>query len=300
MQSDDKNYPPESDGDFYDFFANFIEKRKPRITIGTLRNYRSELSKIKKFRPRLLFSEITMDFIGEYEKYMLCKLNNKPNTVSKTLRKIKTVLRNACVRGKMAHDPFQGIRLLNEHTTREYLNWEELDRLEQLLDRTQRSMIKKVLRPFLFACYTGLRFQDVAQLGPQHIHEGMIILNLHKTRETVRIPLNKKAISLLHDPYNGRFFLLPCNGKTNLVLKHAMKQAGITKKVTFHVSRHTFATLSLNLGIPMEVVSRLLGHNDIQTTQIYAKVMDTTRVEMMKKWNEARFENFVPCLNPGY
>ena len=82
-----------------------------------------------------------------------------------------------------------------------------------------------------------------------------------------------------------KIFKVITNQKTNEFLKDIMKTAGIQKTISFHCARHTFATVGLTVGIPMEVISKLLGHRDLKTTQIYAKVIDTLKIKEMEKWN---------------
>jgi integrase/recombinase XerC len=187
--------------------------------------------------------------------------------------------------GLLSHDPFIGHRMSNAPTSREALNWEEIEKIEKLQHSTLKENQMNVLRGFLFACYTGLRFIDVRRLEWGHIVNGVIVMQMSKTGAVVRIPLSKKAAALLSEG-DSPLFRLYKNFETNVLVKSLMVAAGISRKVTFHISRHTFATLSLNMGISMEVVSGLLGHANIKTTQIYAKILDKTREEMMKKWDE--------------
>jgi integrase/recombinase XerC len=113
----------------------------------------------------------------------------------------------------------------------------------------------------------------------------MLVIQMSKTGSMVRIPLSKNAASLINSR-QGFLFKLYKNSKTNMLLQRLMKLAGIKKRVTFHIARHPFATLSLNMGIPMEVLSGLLGHTNLKTTQLYAKILDKTKVNMIKKWDK--------------
>ena len=158
-------------------------------------------------------------------------------------------------------------------------------KIEELDATSLKDNQKNVLRAFLFSCYTGLRFKDVSRLCVEHIVNGVIELQTSKTGSVVRIPVSKKALALIEGKTSSLFKLYQ-NHKTNKILGQLMILAGLSKKVTFHISRHTFATLSLNMGISMEVVSELLGHTSIRVTQLYAKILDKTKVEMMKKWDE--------------
>ncbi len=151
------------------------------------------------------------------------------------------------------------------------------------------------MRYFLFACYTGLRYQDIKDFRFKDIQinkdkDGndikVISLIQYKTKEEVRIPVIGKAEKLL--PKEGlaqqTVFRVLTNQQTNSHLKRIAEASQINRDITFHESRHTFATISLDKGIRIEVVSKLLGHRDLKTTQEYLKVMDRLKIESMKKW----------------
>jgi site-specific recombinase XerD len=137
---------------------------------------------------------------------------------------------------------------------------------------------------FLFSCFSGLRFSDVNGLTwgkLQKDNEGNTFINYvqKKTNKQEYLPVAQKAIQYLPERPakandNDIVFKLPSGGYVNMVLKQWAITAGITKHLTFHVARHTNATLLLSLEVPIETVSKMLGHSDIQTTQIYAKVIN--------------------------
>jgi site-specific recombinase XerD len=141
---------------------------------------------------------------------------------------------------------------------------------------------------FVFSCFTGLSYADMAKLGPQHLHLGddgekWIIIDRTKTDTRCQIPLLQKAKSILKKYANNpechsKGLLLPVhsNQKMNSYLKELADICGISKNLTMHVARHTFATsVTLNNGVPLETVSKILGHNSVKTTQIYARVLES-------------------------
>ena len=143
---------------------------------------------------------------------------------------------------------------------------------------------------FIFSCYTGLSYVDVCELTPENIRLSFdgnlwIIKKRHKTSVTSNIRLLDIPKSILQK-YDGKLpngKLLPVisNQKMNDYLKEIATVCGINKKITFHVARHSFATLSISYGVPIESVSKMLGHTNIRTTQIYAKIIDTKLSEDM-------------------
>ena len=148
--------------------------------------------------------------------------------------------------------------------------------------------MKNTLKCFLFSCYSGLRYQDLFNLKYSNIADGFIDIEMEKTNETLRIPLSSKALKLIgHEKHKttDKVLNVYTNQKVNDYLKVGLTLAGIKKNMSFHCSRHTFASISLNLNIPLNVVSKLLGHNDLKTTLIYAKLDEQTKVDEMKKWD---------------
>lgn len=149
-------------------------------------------------------------------------------------------------------------------------------------------MERDILRYFLFACHTGLRYSDLKTFSKDAIINDAIHRRMHKTGYLVTIPLSKKAKIFIPDTsFNDcRIFRIYCNKVTNRVLKNIGTELGLAQKFTCHCARHTFATVSISLGIPIEVVSKLLGHTSIRTTQVYAKIVDTVKIKEMKKRDE--------------
>jgi len=178
-------------------------------------------------------------------------------------------------------------RLKKPDSSREYLTIEDIKQL------VQTQCAKKVVKQaFLFTCYSGLRFSNVRGLkwgDFQKDNEGKNVIKYRqtKTKKYEYLQVSEDAMKYLPER-NGAddedaVFRLSNNFATNQVLAGWVLAAGIKKRVTFHVSRHTNATLLLSLGVPIEVVSKLLGHSDIRTTQIYAKVIDQNKREAVSR-----------------
>ena len=170
---------------------------------------------------------------------------------------------------------------------REYLT---IDEVKQLVKTPCRKPIIK--NAFLFSCFSGLRFSDVRTLTWGQImidNEGQQVIKFtqQKTNKPEHLQLSNEALKFLPERNEAKnsdiIFPLQKNGYMNETLKCWILAAGITKRVTFHVGRHTNATILLSLGVPIETVSKILGHSDIHTTQIYAKVIDKNKREAVSK-----------------
>jgi len=267
---------------------------KGKIKTSTERQYRCEITKLKLFKQNLNFSDINYNFIQLYEQYMRNTLNNKTNTVNKTFKKFKRIIKLAIYKEKIKHNPFEKYVNKKAVAHREFLYLNELDNLKEFLKSNKlKEYQKNVLQYFLFCCYTGLRYEDIKDLKFSDIielesGEKIIIVKQHKTEERVSVPLKNNALELMPKDYTykeQKIFKVACNQVVNRQLKDIFKIAKIEKKLTFHCSRHTFATNALTLGIPIEVVSSMLGHTYIKTTEIYAKVIDALKIKEMNKFN---------------
>jgi integrase len=168
-----------------------------------------------------------------------------------------------------------------------------VDEVRRLSDTPCR--IENVKLAFLFACFTGLRLSDVKQLIYNSLHrdsngETCILFRIKKTRKPDCLQICREALKFVpaRNDFlpNERMFLLPSDVTVNKTLKQWAAAAGIDKKITFHVARHTNATLLLSLGVAIETVSKILGHSDMKTTQIYAKVIDKNKREAVNRLND--------------
>ena len=274
--------------DFYSFALDYIESFKNKYAESTYKMMVSEINKLKRFSPLLTFDEIDYDFIYRYEIYLRNILKNQPNTVAKSLKKIQLFINVAIRKGILASNPVSYYKVKTIPSQRAFLNVEELQILEHLYNNKEiKQNMRETMRCFLFACYTGLRYSDIRMLDYKSITDNCIQLVQCKTGTQVSIPLSNKAKRLIdQSQHSGRVFTVYSNMKTNEHIKWIIDKAIINKKTTFHSARHTFATISLNIGIPIEVVSKLLGHVDIKTTLIYAKLFEKTKFEHMEKWNK--------------
>ena len=198
----------------------------------------------------------------------------------------------------MTHNPFRKFKISFKKSDRAYLNAEELQSFEDVIAPCAR--LEKVKDVFIFACYTGLAYVDIKSICSHNMITGIdgkewLIGNRGKSGIRYTLPLLPKALEiyLKYKPFVSSDLkdpILPVmsSQKTNDYLKEIAKLCGITKPISFHSARHTFATtVTLVNGVPIETVSKMLGHADISTTQIYARVIDqkiaTDMNELMEK-----------------
>lgn len=279
-----------ADSSFYDFCTDEIRHmREAGCSKETQRSYTSYVSKLKKFKAELSFASITSELIRSLDANMV-SLGNKQNTRQKMFAFINTMLNNAKKAGIVSSNILErNIPVKKKEGQRHFLTPEELKSLEKLLKRNLS--LKPVLEYFLFACYTGLRYSDLREIRHKNIEkidgQSHLRIQMHKTKDEVLIPLIPKAIALIpRDPFtiHQKIFKVRCNQVTNRDIKKLITKAEIKKTITMHCSRHTFATVALSLGIDIMVISSILGHKDLKTTRIYAKILNKRKISEMKKW----------------
>lgn len=275
---------------FTDYIMNYLNTNKPRLRIESWWSYKSQITKLLKFKPHISFADITEKFINDYQYYMLSTLGNNENTVSKSLRSLRTFVNIAMRYGHIKNNPFKYVTIKKVDGKRDFLSLDELNKIANAYFdyKITDVMEREIVRYFLFSCYTGLRYSDLRSLKNSSIQGNYVHINMHKTGYRVNIPLTQKAIQLLPETSQSDLhsvFRVYCNKVTNRILKQIGPRHGIQKKLTCHVARHTFATVSITLGIPIEVVSKLLGHTNLKTTQVYAKIVDSVKEREMEKWN---------------
>ena len=271
------------------------------VTRGQHQVYNVLIKHIKQFSgEQTTFKQITKEYCSDFINY----LNTTENTIFKKgvsdvftsgllsentkygyIKTLNVALNKAVREDILTHNPLKLLpgqeRPKRQLDNREYLTIEEV---KQLVKTPCRKPIIK--NAFLFSCFSGLRFGDVknltwGQIQTDNDGQKVIKYTQQKTNKPEYLQLSGEALKFLPERNDAKdgdiIYPLTHNGYTNETLKCWILAAGITKRVTFHVGRHTNATLLLSLGVPIETVSKILGHADIQTTQIYAKVIDKNK-----------------------
>ena len=247
-------------------------------------------------KPFIGLDEIDVNFCMAFIAYLRKTTNRRvkseeersltQNTQHSYQKVMIAAINHAVKEGYMDKNPFYQIPknelLVDKEGKREFLTIEEV---KALIDNDCPREDVRVA--FLFSCFTGLRLSDIMSLRPCDFRlsaDGVTLFidkNMMKTGEEVIVPLSKEAKKWLPEKTNtnGYYFPLPAKATLHRVFKQWAKDAGINKKVTFHVARHTFATTILTLGADIYTTSKLLGHHSLKTTEIYAKVVDSKKIE---------------------
>ncbi|WP_113638530.1 site-specific integrase [Nubsella zeaxanthinifaciens] len=258
---------------------------------STLGRYETCLSHVKDFMKSrygisdIPVSKISYTFLEDFDYYLRSVRKNGNNCTIKYLKNLGKVIRICLGNGWLTVDPYINYKPKAKQVDRQVVNLEELDRLKAKEFTIERLAVVRDV--FVFCCYTGLAYADVFKLKREELVEGAdgnrwIFTHRKKTDTLSRIPVLPAAMEIIekyHDDVRCQVAnsLLPVmsNQKMNAYLKEIAILCQIEKPLTFHIARHTFATtVTLNNGVPIESVSKMLGHTSIKTTQIYAKVMD--------------------------
>lgn len=228
------------------------------------------------------FKEINHLFLTDFEVYLLSTCGCNPNTTAKFMQFLKRIVIIAKNNGWIKADPFANYKIRIKKVDRGYLSQEEVEAIIAKKFSTKR--LEQVRDIFIFSCFCGLAYIDVKKLRKENIRTSFdgnlwIMDKREKTDVSFSIPLLDIAKKIL-DKYegtlpNGQILPVPSNQKMNAYLKEIGALCGIDKDLTFHIARHTFATLTLSKGVSIESVSKMLGHTNIRTTQIYARITDT-------------------------
>lgn len=274
-------------------FIQYFEKltKERRESKGNHGNWDSALKHLLKYKGKnISFEAIDVAFCEGFKDYLQNKAKTKSekslsaNSISSYFNKLRAALNQAVDDGIIPTNPCLKVSIPKLiESEREFLTLEEVQALFRVDCRYE--VLK---RAFLFSCLTGLRWSDIQKLEWSDVQkEGenwKINFHQQKTKALQYHYINEQARELLgeknEDSETNRVFVgLKYSSYMNVALTQWCLKAGITKHITFHCGRHTFATLQLTLGTDLYTVSKLLGHSQVRTTQIYAKVIDEKKIE---------------------
>jgi integrase len=280
----------------YSFIEYFKQLAKDRLNSkGNYGNWDSTLKHLVSFSKRkdVKFADIDETWLMRLKHYLLhekiTSSNSKlsQNSAHSYFNKVKAALRQAYEERYINENPATRVRGIKAaETKREFLTWEEVQKISKI-----SCDVKKLKEAFLFSILTGLRWSDIIKMTWAEVRgsntEGWhISFQQQKTKDFEVLPITKEARELLNevkDPEERVFIGLKYSAYTNIALGRWMMRAGIHRNITFHCARHTHATLLLTQGVDIYTVSKLLGHKNIKTTEIYSKVTNLKKNEAVNK-----------------
>ena len=265
---------------FLAFFTTLKDSKSPgnravwQTALNHLNNYAGDSD--------VRFNQIDKEWIIGFRNYLLSLMSN--NSAHTLFAKLRAALREAVASEIILSNPMQRLSkkdlIKPVETKRNYLTFEELQQLANT-----RCSDEEVKRAFLFSCYSGLRLGDVEMLLYGNIRAGRVEFSQGKVNTEEYLDLSPQALEFIGTAGAPKepVFRLPYRAKIGQVLKAWAEDAKIAHRITFHTSRHTYATLLLTYDTDLYTVSKLLGHKSIQSTQVYAKIIDRKRQEAVNR-----------------
>ena len=280
-------------GSFIEFFERLTAEKGRTTTRSNHSIWYSTLKHLKRFAGgTVTFQQINSKWLEAFKQFLLTEPLTKsetllaPNTAANYFNKVRAALNQAQTDGIIRQSPTVQVKSIKpKNEKREYLT---VDELKAVVQTECRYDVLK--RAFLFSCLTGMRWSDIHQMTWSMVREfaadhHRVVFNQQKTDGLQYLDLNARAVELLGErgqPNERVFSGLKYSAYTNVALKQWMMRAGIGKEITFHCARHTFAVIQLSRGADIYTVSKLLGHTELKTTQIYADILDTNRHRAMQ------------------
>lgn len=292
------------------YFARHNEDFKKRVGVNrelsTQVQYENSLNHLKRFMSLkyklsdIPFTQLDFSFIEKYDFYLRVELKRKPNTILGIMRHLRKMIKLATGEGIITRDPFDGYSPERPKAEQKYLTRDELQKIIITpLDHPCRYLTRDM---FLFSVFTGLAYRDICNLTEKNIvraSDGVLWIETtrQKTGTPCEIPLMEIPMQIL-DKYkglapDGKLLPMQSCGRLNKNLKVIAQLCGLKRKLIFHAGRHTYASeICLSQGVPIETVSRMLGHRDLRSTQIYAKISNNKISEDTDKLEERIKDKF--------
>lgn len=270
--------------ELYDGDISRLEKRigkdRSRSTLSTLRQGRKYVAAFladQWKRKDIPVDELEPQLIEDFSIYLSAERGLRGGTVWLACQHLKGVVTRACQRGLLVKNPFSGFHIQKKIRPREFLTEEELTRL--MTHSFQRVTLARARDIFIFSALTGLSFIDIRELRPTNIVNiggaAWIISRRHKTQVPYQVKLLEVPLRIIrHYQKEGNEKVFGHLEYRTIAyqIRQVMEAMGYNMHITMHCARHSFAVLAINKGMPIESISRILGHTNITTTQIYAKI----------------------------
>ena len=292
------------------YFERHNQEFAKRVGINrepsTCEQYGNSLKHLKRFMSLkyklsdIPFTQLDFSFIEKFDFYLRVELKRKPNTILGIVRHLRKMIKLAIGEGIITRDPFEGYSPERPKAEQKYLTRDELEKIMITpLDHPCRYLTRDM---FLFSVFTGLAYRDICNLTARNIvraSDGTLWIETtrQKTGTPCEIPLMELPLQIL-DKYkglapDGKLLPMQSCGRLNKNLKVIAKLCGLKRKLIFHAGRHTYASeICLSQGVPIETVSRMLGHRDLRSTQIYAKISNNKISEDTDKLEERIKDKF--------
>ncbi len=289
---------------FFAYAEKVLKEREKDHVANTQRGMRANLRKLQQYRPSLTLTQVDLDVIQGFDRFLRHERKNNDNTIRRAMKTIRTICLHAFHRGLITKNPFVNYKIGEIVGSRESLSEDEVKKLKDIYEGGTLPRGKQnVLRYFLFSCFTGITYIDLANLQRQNIitkmihdkKEKFISYIRQKTKTPAYAPLLKEADQLIPKMpyYNPRqkkhtLFRVISDQPTNRYLKEIMKIAGIDKTISTHCARHTFGTLCRSKGISNDITAKYMGHKNSKITAVYTKLGDELLLSEMAKWNDSK------------
>lgn len=258
----------------------------------TVYNALEEFLNEKYFRKDIAFRELTYDFILDFDTYLRTVRGCDHNTVWNYMMPLRKVVLQSFKRGLIRKDPFDEYKIKLKEKDRGFLMRDDVEKIikHELKDKNLQ-LVKDI---FVLSCFTGLSYIDIKRLKESNIQKFFdghtwIINRRKKTNVVSNVRLLEIPLKIIEKyrgiSKDGFIFPVPCNTTCNTHIRSIATEIGLKRErpLTFHMARHSFATMFLTEGVPLESISKMMGHSDISTTQIYAKITNQKISEDMDK-----------------
>jgi site-specific recombinase XerD len=268
------------------FLEYFERQRQAKNSASTRQSWNDAITHFKRFAgEKVTFGDLSRELFEMFKGHLLKEVS--ANSAQVYLARLKTALNQAIRDGLIVSSPAAFVSVRKEKRLPKFLTLAEVRQLAATPCGNEN-----VKRAFLFSCFSGLRYSDVDGLTWGNVVDGHLVFTQRKVGSMERMPLAKEASRILEsqktdprfskseqDHEEDSVFRLPRQSTVDKLLKRWAKSAGLNKSISFHKARHTFATLCLTSGNDIYTTSKLLGHRNLQTTQIYAEVIDERKQE---------------------
>lgn len=271
----EKQYFTDQGDSFIDFWTRRMDEMKPQMAIGTWKHHRSVLKKVVHYCGDVSFGDVNYEWVAGFDRFLKKTYGNGFNTRAANMNKVRRYVNLARAEGKMTASPFDHYKISFQQGHRTVLTQEQVRELVRLWDAKKlRGKRHVALQNFLLGCFTGLRISDVYRVEKRMIEGNRLVFMPKKTssrQKIIEIPLTSMARTFIASGGDHLAERLS-EQKTNEYLKEIAELVGIRQRLSFKASRHTFATVYLELGGSVEVLQRLLGHAKLTTTMVYVHI----------------------------